>query len=364
MDKLFELITTYFLPGSGWGVVVLLLIAALFFGDKLMASAERFWATSRNISGFAFKRYSSSRLSNQLYHAAKVISRINEEFIPYHVRVKWVKSETAESFLKNGQVIIKIQDDDDINKSFVLAMMAFIRQGLLRHVKRQLHNEPLVAAIDLCAVDAILSQSYTDSLSFFEEHILDGQLAANEALAAYFGHLQQLDRNGLLFPVYLNELCKVFRTMSAHYPLEDYDDEALDFLRFLREFAEHSHKRLVFEGKYIRVAFGLIANRAYLARHGRASYVERICDSFSEGAQTVYLFGRGDRIPLTRQLARRSLGCDFRIRRMRAVPYRHVFDDNHVADGICVELSVWDAAPSPMERHEEVRGTHRSSHRH
>ena len=111
------------------GIVAVMFILILFFGDKLLASVEGFWSAFRNISSFTFKRYTSTRLANQILHATRVINSINDDLLPYRVKIMGQEREYR-SFLKSGQVIIKIRDDDDINKSFVLAVAEFVRQGL------------------------------------------------------------------------------------------------------------------------------------------------------------------------------------------------------------------------------------------
>ena len=167
MDKLMGALADFLVSYGGWDCRRYV-HPAFVFGDRLLTTGEGFWAAFRNISSFTFKRYTSTKLCNQILHATKIINDINQDFLPYRVRIKWVKNEEIHSFLKSGQVIIRIKDDEDINKSFVLAVSEFVRQGLIHNVKRHLRDQPLVQAIDLCAVSKVLSQSYVESLSYLK----------------------------------------------------------------------------------------------------------------------------------------------------------------------------------------------------
>ncbi len=338
MDKLMGAVADFFLHYGGWGIVAIFVILILFFGDRLFTSVERFWSAFRNVSTFTFKRYTSTRLSNQILQATKSISGINNDLLPYRVKIKWIKSEQIESFLKSGQVIIKIRDDEDVNKSFVLAIAEFVRQGLVHNVKRHLRDTHLVQAIDLCAVDKILSNAYMESLSYFEKNMLNNLLETDEDFAKRFEELQCLDCSGLFLPVFLNELSKVLRRISGQYFIEDYETEAKSFLNFLIEFCSDKHKKLCYNGKYIQISFGLIANKAFISRHGKDAYVEKVRESLSSGIQTVYLFGWGDRIKTVRQVAEKAIRGDVRIAYIKIHQYRHVFEDRSTARAICIEL--------------------------
>ncbi|MDD2418535.1 MAG: hypothetical protein PHR24_04035 [Oscillospiraceae bacterium] len=339
MDKLMGAITDFLVLYGGWGIVAIMIILVLFFGDRLFTSVERFWAVFRHLSSFTFKRYTSTRLSNQILHATKSIGSIDNDILPYRVKIKWVKSEKTDSFLKSGQIIVKISDDDDINKSFVLAITEYVRQGLIRSVKRHLRDEPLVQAIDLCTVGKVLSQAYIESLSYFEKSFLNDLLKNDEHFLKHFELLRKIDYNGLYLPVFLNELSKSLRRYDGRYFIEDFEKEAKAFLGYLVGFCSDKHKKLNYNGKYIHISFGLIANSSFIFKHGRDAYVEKVRASLSRGAQTVYLFGWEDKIKTVKQIAERTARTDLRIKKVRIHYYRHVFEDHSTARAICAELS-------------------------
>ena len=81
------------------------------------------------------------------------------------------------------------------------------------------------------------------------------------------------------------------------------------------DFCSDKHKKLTYSGKYIKVAFGLVANQSFIFRHGRDAYVEKVRNSLSAGAQTVYLFGWEDKVKIVRQIAERAR-ADLRIKRL------------------------------------------------
>ncbi|HHV50928.1 MAG TPA: hypothetical protein GXX54_04395 [Clostridiales bacterium] len=353
MDRLLGALAEFLVSFGGWGIVTVMSILLLFFGDKLLTTVESFWAAFRNVSSFTFKRYTSTKLSNQILHATKIINEINDDILPYRVRIKWVKNEEIESFLKSGQVIIKIKGDDDINKSFVLAVSEFVRQGLIHNVKRHLRDEPFVQAIDYCAVNKVISQSYMESLSYFEKNILNNLIKNDEEFAKRFNQLKQIDHSGLFLPVFLNELSKSLSQFDGQYFIDDFEKEAKAFLKFLVDFCSEKHKKLSYSGKYFKVAFGLIANQSFINRHGRDAYVEKVRNSLSQGAQTVYLFGWEDKVRIVRQVAERTARLDLRIKRVKYHYYRHVFPDRSAARGICVEMSTI----SPKNRNREKECT-------
>ncbi|MDD2362858.1 MAG: hypothetical protein PHH84_07905 [Oscillospiraceae bacterium] len=339
MDKLMGAIADFLISYGGWGIVAIMLILVLFFGDRLLTSVERFWALFRNLSTFTFKRYTSTRLSNQILHATKSIGSIDSDILPYRVKIKWVKSEKVDSFLKSGQIIVKISDDDDINKSFVLAITEYVRQGLIRNVKRHFRDEPLIQAIDLCTVGKVLSQAYFESLTYFEKTFLNELLENDDSFLNHFERLRKIDYNGLYLPVFLNELSKSLRRYDGRYFIEDFEKEAKLFLRYLVDFCSEKHKKLKFNGNYIHISFGLIANSSFIFKHGRDAYVEKVRNSLTQGAQTVYLFGWEDKIKTVKQIAVRTARTDLRIQKVKIHQYRHVFEDHSTARAICAELS-------------------------
>ena len=354
MDKLMGALADFLVSYGGWGIVAVMFILLLFFGDRLLTTIEGFWAAFRNISSFTFKRYTSTKLCNQILHATKIINDINQDFLPYRVRIKWVKNEEIHSFLKSGQVIIRIKDDEDINKSFVLAVSEFVRQGLIHNVKRHLRDQPMVQAIDLCAVGKVLSQSYVESLSYFEKNILNNLLEKDDEFAKRFNQLRRIDYSGLFLPVFLNEMAKTMRSFDGQYFIEDFENEAKSFLKFLVDFCSDKHKKLTYSGKYIKVAFGLVANQSFIFRHGRDAYVEKVRNSLSAGAQTVYLFGWEDKVKIVRQIAERAARADLRIKKVKHHHYRHVFEDRSAARGICAEMSAIPAVSGAGARGREL----------
>lgn len=340
LDEMFKTIASFLIGFGGWGIVAILLIQILFFGDKVFTTVEKFWSISKHVSAFTFKRYTSTKLSNQILYAARAVSNISDDILPYQVKIKWVKNEGIESFLKSGQVIVKIRDDDDINKSFVLGIMEFIKQGLIQNPKRHLKDEKLIKAINLCVVDKILSSTYIESLSYFEKNILNDLLSTDAEFASYFESFKRLDCNGLFLPVFLNEISKALRCLDSQYFIEDYEAEVKAFLQYLTTFCTDKHKRLHYTSKYINISFGLIANRSFIFRYGKDAYVEKVRNSFTQGSQTVYLIGWGEKIKMIKQIANRTARTDIRVKTLQIHTYRHVFDDKSVIPAVCAELSV------------------------
>ena len=134
-------------------------------------------------------------------------------------------------------------------------------------------------------------------------------------------------------------MAKTMRSFDGQYFIEDFENEAKSFLKFLVNFCSDKHKKLTYSGKYIKVAFGLVANQSFIFRHGRDAYVEKIRNSLSSGAQTVYLFGWEDKVKIVRQIAERAARADLRIKKVKHHHYRHVFEDRSAARGICAEMS-------------------------
>ena len=192
-------------------------------------------------------------------------------------------------------------------------------------------------AIDLCAVSKVLSQSYVESLSYFEKNILNNLLEKDDEFAKRFNQLRRIDYSGLFLPVFLNEMAKTMRSFDGQYFIEDFENEAKSFLKFLVDFCSDKHKKLTYSGKYIKVAFGLVANQSFIFRHGRDAYVEKVRNSLSSGAQTVLPFRLGRQVKIVRQIAeRRARSLRIKVKHHH---YRHVFEDRSAARGICAEMS-------------------------
>lgn len=325
---------------GGWGVCLVLIVIFLFNSQNIMYIPEKFWGLFKRFWVFSFKKYASSRLSNNIYIATKHLSESNGAILPYRVKVKWVSEESRKTFIKNGQIVVCINKDEDINKTFVLSTMDYIRRGLISKAKLQMNNSALKNAVDACTTNHILARGYNDGLYYFNNHILQKLFEESTEFKTLYSKLIEIDKSGLFVAVFLNEIGQASNSFSPGYSVPDFENEIIDLLEYLLKFAGDKWKKLRYNSKYFNFSFGLLASDEHLNKFGEDDYKSKISESIDEGITSVYLNAWGKKIPVLKRITRNLPREDLRIEKVLYHHYFHVFDDGQKVDAVYAEIIV------------------------
>lgn len=318
--------------------IIIIFIIIILLSDKFFNMTERIWSILKNINKFCFKRYASVKLTNNVFKATKVIKNENINIIPYKAKIQWVDCETPESFFKNGQIIIKIKNDNDINRSFVLAVTEYINKGLIPFAKNILHDKHFVESINLYAVKKILSCENRDCYYLFENEILSNILKTDVLFENCFKKLLTIDKNGLFTVVFLNEIGKATSSIINGNEHKDFETDVKYLLTFLVNFCTTEKKVFNYKTKYFRFSFGLLANNETLAYKGEDFYQKKIIESIDKGANTCYLFAMGYKQSILNKIAQKAMREDQRINKINQYKYFQYSDEGRMIPVLCLEL--------------------------
>jgi len=210
------------------------------------------------------KKYVASDIQ---YHLNSAITGINKEatigvseegILPYGMRIQWTKETTPESFVRENELIVRMDFHTNQDRNLTIATMLYLSKGLVPHSRRYIYND-ILRSLDLTIGKKIIKDNPV-SLQYFLEEILDKE---SEEVLNYCGYLDDIDRAGFFTRVLLRE----FKSLGLKlYPRQIRDqeipNETKDFVKFLREIAIKPRDidvPLDFPGSKIKVGICLVA---------------------------------------------------------------------------------------------------------
>ena len=214
--------------------------------------------------------------------------------LPYAVRIEYVKAKDVATFLRQGEIIVRLKQYPNQDQNIVNATLAYLCTGLLPRVRSHL-EQSLRRGIDYATAKEILDISrQTGAANYFVTHVLEPALQQSEVLKATTGAISELQSTGYFSRIFLNELRELGDRITAALPDKQVGDEARKFLDFLVDIARRDEPGdLDFRGRRIAVSLLLVAEKGKIRRKGFRPYLRRIEQFVRAGTPGIYICGRG-----------------------------------------------------------------------
>ena len=178
------------------------------------------------------------------------------------LRIEWIDPNTSrKAFIEGDHVVIRLRREDPEDQNFIHASYMFVSESLLRKPKRYLAPAQR-DGIDLFVCTKLLEAERPSVLSFFLEQYLHPATEERKSRTAiYVDDFAILDKSGLFFQVFLQELeylgDKVFGRRRDDLVIKEVDS----FVEFLKPIAARrvgEESDLEFKGEYCRFALVII----------------------------------------------------------------------------------------------------------
>lgn len=241
-------------------------------------------------------RYIASDIQGKVNLFSKSLSKDAENLIPYGLKIEWVKETEKEAFLKDGQIIVRMQHHGNQDKNFVNAIMAYVPKAVVPQARTYLH-ETISKSIDFTIMKKILmSQQGNSALDYFNSSIFTPESKRDDLLRYYCSKMERLDERGMFTRMLLQEFLSLARKVYPKYPNDQIFEETSNFTDFLENIAGKEPGEdvpLQFEGKYINAAIIIVAKSDVISYAGIEPYINRINAVIKQNTENIYISAWG-----------------------------------------------------------------------
>lgn len=325
-------------------VGVVILVFCITNIDNLLILLSQFQKFFSCCSQKARKGAIANSIRGRVMKSSASLRGLGDGIMAKDLKIDWVKEENAETFIKNNQVIIRMQQNSNPHKNFVTAVTSFVGQGLLPKAKRYIDQEILnMSKLSVCRTLIINGDS--EALDYFDETVLSPTICSDSEAEETLKRLKVIDQNGMFVNILLNEYAKASSKIYPDTPDPLLIAESREFLTYLYRIALRNIsdvEEFQFNREYFKVHIFLTANSRTYARSGLRPYLNNINKSLSSGTETIYVFGLGRKTEIAKEISETIKETDFRIASITPHHYRHKFQaDGNTIRGACYEISVY-----------------------
>jgi hypothetical protein len=241
-------------------------------------------------SEYIYTKYNlQSKLNKYIDKARKKAPQIEAS----RAKIKWVdETTTKEHFLKNGQLVINLHKSDNENRNIINATMAFVTTGYLKKAKSYIANYQK-DAIDLFVCYDIVKSEKREIVDQFAQDYLK-EAMTNDKIADFFNKFMDIDRAGLYFPVFLQELTffgeKVFTGKRDKNKIYEQIKILVNHLYRYANRKMNEDTITDYNGEYSKFAIRIIGKSFKINTEGERVY-KRNLQKLGNGIETLYLIG-------------------------------------------------------------------------
>lgn len=293
MDEIIRLLTPWLFGAFG---PFALLVLLLFVPEKIEKWSALLWrllSQFGNVFRSAHRRYVKHDLQGRVNDFAKRLRRDISGMPEDKLRVEWVDpTVTRESFIADGQVVLRLRRDDPQDHNFVHGAYLYVSATLLRKAKRYLSLSQR-HAIDLFVCTKLIESEKSSVVGFFLDEYLHPKTAGSGSkIAAYLDDFAIIDDGKFYFPVFMQELQflgdKVFGRRKDDLVIREVTG-LIDFLKPIATRRIGEEGDFNFDGEYCKFGLVIIGKRKKLME-SIEPYVAYIKNALvQKGVETIYL---------------------------------------------------------------------------
>lgn len=331
--------------------------ASLFFGSLVVYmllhpdTAEK-WASLlyRGISTVTRKwrgRYIAADIGGRIGTFSRRADSETDGAVPYGLRVEWVKEETREAFLRDGEIVVRMKykgGENEQDRNFVTATMLYLSKGLVPHGRHYV-DEELMRSADLTFARNIFAEQRRGALDCFFEEVLNPEMRENPNIQQYCNALDSIDRIGFFTRILLREFLELGRKMYPGLPRREIKEEAKNFFTFVEDIANRERGEfgeLDFTGKKIRVGVVLVARPELLAERGTDRHKLRIELDLGKKMDAIYVCGFAGNVRHTTALVKHFYGSP-QVEDIDENPYKIESRTGRMIDAVCYVIKPFKA---------------------
>lgn len=262
--------------------------------EKLVALIAK---SGTYISNKFDKTYIKYDLQGKVNDYLKTVSKKVKHIDIEKINIAWVdvENQTSETYVKNGELIVRLHKSNNQNKNIVNASLAFISYAFLKKAKSYIAKYQR-ESLDLYACYDFLKNEKSEILDQFVQDFMREKMD-NDKIASLFEIYLDIDKAGIFYPILVQELTflgeKVFtqkRDANKIY------DEVKQLIIYLNKYA---NRRLNedsindFNGYYCKFAIRIIGKQYKVTNLGEQTYIKNI-EKINNDNETIYLIGNAE----------------------------------------------------------------------
>lgn len=249
---------------------------------SILNKKYRVYATTNDIEG-------------RINHFAKNLSTQVIEHEPVGVKIVYVDADTTkEQFFENNELIIKMYDSGNNNKNFVYATMAFISTTTLPRAKKYISKSQR-ESIDLFIAKKLFEEEKPQVAEQFFQDFFSPKLESGEKISELIETYTVIDKAGLFFPIFINELVYLGQKVFFKKKAENIIAEVTSLISFLRQRSLRTvgdeTAQSVFQGIYCSCAVVLVGKRLKRLSKDSRLYMNYIKKLVNRKVDSIYLIG-------------------------------------------------------------------------
>ena len=295
MDDLIKSVPALLIALGGWGLLAAFVIFYLVYPEKLQIISSHIYAALGFLGTYWQKRSVTQDIEGRFAVLARKMNFEVPGLMLERIGIEWVKPTDieAESFVKQGRVIMRMRYYKDNGRNLANAVHTVIQKHNLTEVKAYV-DDSLRRSIDLAITKRCLELSKSqEALKCFISEVLSSELRDDAEIQINYAKIEAIDELGFFTRIMLVEFLKMAAELyPARVGVPEILKETSDFVDYLHQFptrAPGQNVDLDFKGNYLKVGIGIVAKRWKLEQHGYEPYLRKIEEKLTGHCNVIYL---------------------------------------------------------------------------
>jgi hypothetical protein len=285
--------------GTPVALAVALIIGALANPQKTAywlgkAGALLGWANA-GLARKALAGRLESRINNFAVTSYEAIQHVD----PNGAKIAWVDSDAAVdcALTADGDVVVYLNPAKPEGENLARAALMYISRKFVPRSK--LYMTPRQReSMDLFVTGRLLDQANPDIASEFFSKFVGPATLSDEKLSALVETYSVMDRAGLFFPVFIQELVFMGEKVALGGARKAVEAEVRSLLGFLSSRANRvvgdESVPMSYEGRFCKCGLVIVAKAEKLAERGIDPYVQAVSSYWNDGFENIYVIGGPD----------------------------------------------------------------------
>jgi transcription antitermination factor NusA-like protein len=239
----------------------------------------------------------ASSIQDSVNGVCEQINKESPDVLPHALKIEWVHSESPESFIKNGQAVVRLKHYANQDRNIVDSTLLYLKTGLLPRSKNYLDSTLRQSCEFKVATKVFMARRDTGAYDYFLENNLIPTINTNLSIKEDIQMLEDLDSKGFFTRVFLAEIKQTGEKLLGTIPTSAIQQELRNFAVFLRKIANKKRgerEPLDFKGVKVKAAMVLLADREVIQLYAIKPYINRVKISSYEGYDSIYISGWGE----------------------------------------------------------------------
>lgn len=280
-------------------IVVVLVLGALSHPQQTMYWLGRLgallgWA-NRGIARKSLGTRLEARINAFSVHAHQAVEHIDST----GAKISWVsgEEEVGSALKDDGAVVVYLSPSRPEGENLARAALMYVSHKFLRRAKLYMSGRQK-QSMDLFVTGKLLDDAKSSFAADFFASLMGPDTMKDEKLASLVEAYDLMDRAGLFFQVFVQELVFMGEKVTHGGGRKAVEAEVRALLDFLQSRANRvlgdDTLPMCYEGQFCKCGLVIVARAEKLAQEGREPYVRRISMYAQQGFENVYVIGRAD----------------------------------------------------------------------